>query len=71
MRTTTININSDALAHNINQVATSAPTSKVMIMYKANAYGHGLDVCTHALVDDPLLSECLWAWARRLHPRPS
>ncbi len=56
MRTTNISINSDALTHNINQVATLASTSKVMIMYKANAYGHGLDVCTHALVDDPLLS---------------
>ncbi len=57
MRTTTIHINSQALIDNINQVANLAPNSKIMLMYKANAYGHGIDTCTKILLKNQQISE--------------
>ncbi|MBS9779393.1 MAG: alanine racemase [Moraxellaceae bacterium] len=57
MRTTTIHINSQALIDNINQVANLAPNSKIMLMYKANAYGHGIEVCTKILLKNQTISE--------------
>ncbi|PID37620.1 MAG: hypothetical protein CR966_01085 [Pseudomonadales bacterium] len=66
MRTATISIDPNALNHNIEQVAklcsqahtrlqNSHPQNQgkpanIMVMLKANAYGHGLDVCTLALL---------------------
>ncbi|MBL4647935.1 MAG: alanine racemase [Gammaproteobacteria bacterium] len=35
-------INLDALQHNFQQVRQLAPTSRTLVMIKANAYGHGL-----------------------------
>ncbi len=66
MRTATISIDPNALNHNIEQVAklcsqahtnlqnghpqNQSKPANIMVMLKANAYGHGLDVCTLALL---------------------
>lgn len=42
-------IDVDALQHNLLQVRKLAPDSKVMAVLKADAYGHGLLTCSHAL----------------------
>jgi len=42
-------VNTTALHHNLQQVRTLAPTSKVWSVVKANAYGHGLARCYAAL----------------------
>ncbi len=42
-------VNTTALTHNLQQVRTLAPTSKVWRVVKANAYGHGLARCYAAL----------------------
>lgn len=44
-----VEINMNALRHNFQQVKTYAPHSKVLVMLKANAYGHGSIVCAQAL----------------------
>jgi len=44
-------IDVDALKHNLTQARKLAPDSKVMAVLKANAYGHGLLTCSHALKD--------------------
>lgn len=44
-------IDVDALKHNLSQARKLAPDSKVMAVLKANAYGHGLLTCSHALKD--------------------
>lgn len=49
MRTTNILINQAALQHNLQRVSTLAPHAKIMAMVKANAYGHGVDMCLPAL----------------------
>lgn len=49
MRTANIFINQPALTHNLNRVNSLAPQSKVIAMVKANAYGHGIDMCLPAL----------------------
>lgn len=52
MRTATISIDANALAHNIEKVAKLASNSQIMVMLKANAYGHGIDTCTLSLLDN-------------------
>ncbi|PNK61553.1 alanine racemase [Psychrobacter sp. FDAARGOS_221] len=50
MRHATITINRSALSHNLNQVKQRiSPTTKVLAMVKANAYGHGVEACLPAL----------------------
>ncbi|MGM8884403.1 alanine racemase [Psychrobacter sp. 1U2] len=49
MRTATVTIYPNALAHNLSQVKKLAPTSKVLAMVKANAYGHGVAAVLPAL----------------------
>lgn len=49
MRHTQISIDLNALAHNLNQVKTLAPKSKVLAMVKANAYGHGAVSCINGV----------------------
>ncbi len=44
-------IDLDALRHNLAQVRSHAPTSRVVAMLKADAYGHGAVVCAQALED--------------------
>lgn len=41
-RTASVDINLDALTHNLSIVRNHAPSAKVMAVVKANAYGHGL-----------------------------
>ncbi len=41
-RTATIQVDVEALAHNLDRVRTCAPRSRVMAVVKANAYGHGV-----------------------------
>src|SRR5579871_1907089 len=48
-RPTQVNVNSLALQHNLQQVRRFAPTSSVLAMIKANAYGHGLERVALAL----------------------
>lgn len=50
-RPTYMQINADALRHNLKQVRKLVPSSRVLAMIKANAYGHGLINVAHALAD--------------------
>lgn len=49
MRTATVTIDPNALTHNLMQVKKLAPSSKVLAMVKANAYGHGVAMVLPAL----------------------
>lgn len=49
LQTVWAEINLSALRHNLTQVRACAPHSRVMAMLKADAYGHGLLSCAHAL----------------------
>ncbi|MBB1372224.1 MULTISPECIES: alanine racemase [Pseudoalteromonas] len=51
MRLAIAEINLTALAHNLAQVKSFAPNSKVMAVLKANAYGHGLVTIAQHLND--------------------
>lgn len=51
VRTATAAIDLQALHHNVEQVKRLAPTSKVMAVLKANAYGHGLERIAVALAE--------------------
>ena len=44
-------INTRALQHNLDQVRRYAPHAKILVVIKANAYGHGLERVAQALVD--------------------
>jgi alanine racemase len=46
-----VEIDLNALRHNLKQVKRYAPQSKVLAMIKANAYGHGQTVCALALTE--------------------
>jgi alanine racemase len=46
-----VEINLDALRHNLQRVKYYAPDSRVIAMIKSNAYGHGLLPCAKALRD--------------------
>lgn len=60
MRNTHITIDLPALTHNIQLVKNLAPTAKVMLMVKANAYGHGAVKCLPAFYQaDALGVACL------------
>lgn len=48
-RPTFVEINTQALQHNLQRVRVHAPHSAVLAMIKANAYGHGLIKVAHAL----------------------
>ena len=48
-RATTATIHVDALRHNLAQVRSLAPQSRVMAVVKADGYGHGLERVAHAL----------------------
>lgn len=49
-----------ALRHNLARVRQAAPQAKIMAAIKADAYGHGLLRCAHALEDaDALAVACL------------
>lgn len=54
-RPTKIHINLDALHHNIQVVRQYAPTSKIVAMVKANAYGHGLPIIAPALAKENVM----------------
>ena len=59
-----------ALKHNLDQVRSHAPTSRVMAVIKANAYGHGAARVAHALdnkVDGFAVSSVLEGIALREH----
>lgn len=51
MRSATVTIHTGALRHNLTQVKKLAPTSKVLAMVKAGAYGHSVAACLPALED--------------------
>ena len=48
-RVAQISIDADALRHNLQRVKAFAPTSKVIAVIKANAYGHGVEFAAEAL----------------------
>jgi alanine racemase len=50
-RTAKVEIDSDALQHNLQRVRQLAPRSKIIAVIKANAYGHGVHSVAHALAD--------------------
>ena len=49
LTTATAIINLSALKHNLAQIKLLAPTTKVLAVLKANAYGHGLELIANAL----------------------
>jgi len=49
MRTATVTIDSAALSHNLSEVKKRAPSSRVLAMVKADAYGHGVAAALPAL----------------------
>jgi alanine racemase len=49
LTTATAIINLPALKHNLAQIKSLAPSTKVLAVLKANAYGHGLERIAHAL----------------------
>ena len=46
-----INLDLDALCHNVKQIRILTPSSKILAVVKDNAYGHGLKKITQAIVD--------------------
>jgi len=48
-RPTSATIHTDALRHNLSQVRSRAPNSRVMAVVKADGYGHGLERVARAL----------------------
>ena len=52
LTTATAVINLSALKHNLAQIKLLAPTTKVLAVLKANAYGHGLERIAQALFSD-------------------
>jgi alanine racemase len=52
LTTATAIINLSALKHNLAQIKALAPTTKILAVLKANAYGHGLERIAHALFDE-------------------
>lgn len=51
MRSVTVVINRDALRHNLQQVRSQAPHSRLIAIIKANAYGHGMLETARTLQD--------------------
>lgn len=51
MTTVEAHINLPALRHNLEQVKSLIPSSKIMAVIKANAYGHGLIRAAQTLID--------------------
>jgi alanine racemase len=49
VRPSKISIDTNALLHNLNRAKDLAPSSKVVAMVKANAYGNGLELCVKTL----------------------
>lgn len=47
-----INLNLNALKHNIGQIKSITPKSKFLAVVKDNAYGHGIETITKAVMDD-------------------
>jgi len=52
LTTATAVINLSALKHNLAQIKALSPTTKVLAVLKANAYGHGLERIAHALFSE-------------------
>ena len=55
-RNTIARIDADAVAHNLARVREWAPTSRVMAVVKADAYGHRIDLCLPALARADMLA---------------
>src|SRR5688572_11786515 len=65
-RATTATIHGDALRHNLAQVRSLAPRSKVMAVVKADAYGHGLERVAAAVASADAFGVATLAEAERL-----
>src|SRR3546814_14040635 len=48
-RPVTATIHTDAMRHNLASIRAHTPSSRVMAMVKADAYGHGLETAASAL----------------------
>ena len=59
-------IDTSALVHNLRVIHKAAPTSRVMAVIKANAYGHGIVPVARALADADSLAVARLEEARRL-----
>lgn len=51
MKAATAYINTEALTHNLQQIRSQAPNSKILAVVKANGYGHGLEYVAKSLPD--------------------
>lgn len=65
-RPTTATIHGDALRHNLAEIRRRAPSSRVMAVVKADAYGHGLERAGRALADADAFGVAMIEDARRL-----
>ena len=51
LRSTVIDVDLDAIAHNVGSIRRKAPGVQVIAVVKADAYGHGAEVTSRALVE--------------------
>src|SRR6187551_54024 len=65
-RPATVNIDLEALRHNLARVRALAPRSKVMAVVKADGYGHGLERVARALSDAEAFGVAALSDAERL-----
>src|SRR3546814_19980149 len=65
-RPVTATIHTDAMRHNLASIRARTPSSRVMAMVKADAYGHGLETAASALREADAFGVASIAEARRL-----
>ncbi len=63
MRQACVYLSTQALTHNLQRVSESAPSSRILAMVKADAYGHGLAFALNALQDADALGVAFFAEA--------
>src|SRR3546814_12479790 len=65
-RPVTATIHTDAMRHNLASIRARTPSSRVMAMVKADAYGHGLETAASALREADAFGVASIAEARRI-----
>jgi alanine racemase len=65
-RATAISIHADAIRHNLGEVRTRAPGSRVMAVVKAEGYGHGLERVARSLAEADAFGVAALSDAERL-----
>src|SRR3546814_20409646 len=65
-RPVTATIHTDAMRHNLASIRARTPSSRVMAMVKADAYGHGLETAASALREADAFGVASLEEARRI-----